>query len=146
MLLTHDIEDTREESIEVDDDSNVLVPFDIPVDGVNHTMKFALNVLWDDFEWGVAQKLDALPADVSLSYKLASQTKTEMARALVDEKDLEDLMRRCRPFMDGTKSCGRGKEFCVQLFPKITVRDTPAPTQTQKVWFRFSEKHPADVE
>lgn len=115
---------------------DLLVPFDIPVAGVNHTMSFSLDISWDDFEWDIARKLNTSPSDVSLSYKLASQTKTEMARALTDEKDLEDLMRRCKPFLDGTKKCGRGKEFCVQLFPRITVSTPPA--KTQKVY--FSEK------
>ena len=144
-LLTSEVEHVREPSIEVDDDGDLLVPFDIPVEGVNHTMTFRLDVSWNNFEWEIAQKLKALPSNIHLSYKLASQTKAEMPRALANEKDLEDLMRRCEPFVSGQKKCGRGKEFCVQLFPKVTVsRDVPTPTQTQKVHLFFSDEHSAD--
>jgi len=140
-LLTCGVERAHETSAEVDDDSDLVVPFDIPVDGVNHTMNLPPDISWDDFEWEIARRLKTLPSDVSLAYKLASQTKAEMARALVDEKGLEDLMRRCKPFVDGTRKCGRGKEFCVQLFPRITVsKDVPVPTKMQKVYSRFLEK------
>lgn len=141
-LLTCDVDCSREASIEVDDGVDLFVSFDIPVKGVNHTMTFLLDVSWDDFQWEIARKLNNLPVDVRLSYKLASQTKADMARALADEKDLEDLMRRCKPFVDGTKKCGRGKEFCVQLFPRITVtKDVPIPTKTQKVNPFFQKCH-----
>ena len=120
---------------EEDDDSNCVLPFDIPVEGVNHTLEFTLGVEWDDFQWEVSQKLHVHPTDVKLSYKLASQPKAEMERALVDEKDLADLIRRSRPFVNGTKKCARGKEFSVQLYPKIAVSksmDGEKPTPTQK--------------
>jgi hypothetical protein len=133
QLLTYETECAREESVEVDDDSNLLVPFDIPVEGVNHAITFPLDVSWDDFEWEIAQKLKSLPSEVTLSYKLASQTKTEMARALASEEDLEGLMQRSKPFVDGTKKCGRGKEFRVQLFAKVVKKDESTATQTKKV-------------
>ena len=108
---------------------------------MNHRATFSLDVSWGDFEWEITRKLRAHPSDVILSYRLASQPKTEMARALADEKDLEDLMQRCEPFVDGTKKCGRGKEFCVQLFAKITAsEDAPTPTQTRKVCFFLTSK------
>ena len=117
-----------------DNDNKLLVPFDIPVGGVNHLVEFPLSISWDDFEWEVSSKLKALPSNVSLSYKLASQTKGEMQRALTDERDFKNLMQRCTPFVNGLRKCGRGKEFRVQLFPKITAgKDAPASTQTQEV-------------
>ena len=113
-------------------------------------MKFPLGVEWDDFQWDVARKLHVLPTDVGLSYKLASQPKTDMARALVDEKDLADLMHRVRPFVNGTKKCGRGKEFCVQLFPKLVASKNadntkPALTQTKKVRLRLQGMNYTDL-
>ena len=144
-LLTSEVEHVHESSIEVDDDGNLLVPFDIPVEGVNHTMTFPLDISWNNFEWEIVQKLEALPSNVHLLYKLASQMKAEMPRALANEKGLKDLMRRCDPFVNGQKKCGRGKEFCIQLFQKVTVsRDVPTPTQTQKVRLFFSDEHSTD--
>jgi len=133
-------EDDEDDEIE-EDDSDCIVPFDIPVEGVNHSLKFTLGVEWDDFRWEVARKLRAHPMDIKLSYKLASQPKTEMPRALADENDLADLMYRSRPYVNGTKKCGRGKEFCVQLIPKIPVSksadEKPKLTQTKKVCLCF---------
>ena len=129
------------EPIEVDDDDDLPVPFDIPVEGVNHAMTFPLDVSWDDFEWKISQKLDSLPSEIALSYKLASQTNAEMARALTSEEDLEDLMRRSKPFIDGTERCARGKEFRVQLFAKVVKKDEVAATQTKKVCIGLSGRH-----
>ena len=111
-LLTYGVESAHKAPIEVYN-GDLCIPFDIPVEGVNHTMTFSLDVSWDGFEWEIAWKLKKLPSNVSLSYKLASQTKAEMARALANKKDLEDLMQHCKPFVDGTRKCRRGKEFCV---------------------------------
>ena len=136
-LLTHKVE-VLEVSSDAEDLSNFSVPFDIPIEGVNHTERFPLDVSWDDFEWEVTRKLGFHPADVRLSYKLASQTKAEMPRALADEKDLEDLMRRSKPFVDGSKTCGRGKEFSVQLSmtrKTVASKNIPEPTPAQKVCF-----------
>ena len=64
--------------------------------------------------------------DFELSYKLTSQPKGDLARALADENDFADLIQHLRPYVNGTKSCMRGKEFCVQLVPKITVNENVA--------------------
>ena len=140
--VDEDNESDNDEDDEVEeDDSNCVIPFDIPVEGVNHSLKFALGVQWVDLQWVVAQKLHAHPMGVKLSYKLTSQPKADIPRALVDEKDLADLVCRSRPYINGTKKCGRGKEFCVQLFPKITVSkntdEKPTLTKTKKVWLCF---------
>ena len=133
--LTYELECLCKAPIEVvDNNNNLLVPFDRNVEGVNYSLVVPLDISWDDFEWEISRKLKTLPPDVSLLYKLASQIKAEMARDVVNEKDLEDLMWRCKPFVDGMKKCGRGKEFCVQLFPRIVAsKDAPVPTPTQKV-------------
>ena len=140
-----DSEPVDEDDEDGEDDSNLNVPFDIPIEGVNHTLEFLLRVSWDEFQWQVAQKLHVHPTDVELSYKLPSQLKGDLPRALTDEQDFSNLMQRSRPFVDGTKVCGRGKDFCVQLFPKIVVNKNPASadnikltlTQTQKVCRSF---------
>lgn len=133
-LLMYKLKDTQDLSIEEIDEGDLLVPFDIPVDEVNHTMDFTLDTAWEDFEWEVTQKLNVSPVDMSLSYKLASQTKAEMARALVSKKDFEGLIHGCKPFIDGTKKCPRGKEFRVQLLPKITVKkEATVQPQNKKV-------------
>ena len=129
-----------------EDDSNLSIPFDIPIEDVNHTLKFRLDIKWDDFRWDVARKLHVFPDEFELSYKLASQPKGDMARALVDEQGFTDLVKRSRPFVNGTKACGRGKEFSVQLFPKITASKSGAsgdgntksiPAKTRKVCLHF---------
>ena len=70
--------------------------------------------------------------DIELSYKLASQPKGDLARALTDEQDFADLIQRSQPFVKGTKFCGRGKDFCVQLFPKITVKQKEPSSDNEK--------------
>jgi hypothetical protein len=91
-----------------------------------------LGIYWGDFQWDVARKLRVLPTGVELSYKLASQPKGDLARALVDERDFSDLIQRSRPFVNGTKVCGRGKEFCVQLFPRITFKQKEPGSDNEK--------------
>ena len=119
------------------DESKLTIPFDIPVEGVNHTLKFPLSVEWGDFQWDVAQKLHAHPAEVELSYKLASQPKADLARALVDKTDFTDLIHHLQPFAIRTKLRGRGREFCVQPPPKLAVSKStddkkPALVQAKK--------------
>lgn len=101
--------------------THLIAPFDIPVDGVNHTLEFATDVLWEDFRWEVASLLRVLPGEIQLSYKLASQTKDKLARALVKSQDLVYLMRECKPFLTREKKCRGDKPFHVQLTSRSTA-------------------------
>jgi hypothetical protein len=80
------------------------------------------------------------PTDVELSYKLPSQLKGDLPRALADEQDFLNLMQRSRPFVDGTKVCARGKDFCVQLLPKIAVNKNAASTDNIKLTLTQMQK------
>ena len=141
-----DGEDEHEE-----DDSNIPVPFDIPVEGVNHRLTLPLGISWSKFQWEVAEKLHAFPLDVELSYKLSSQTRADLARALVGEDDFVGLIQRVQPHLNGTKPVGKGKgkEFCVQLFAKIKKGKDDggksAPAQTKKVCGGCQEMSRADL-
>lgn len=132
----------------------MLIPFDLPVDGVNHTLKLPSDIDWWNFQWEVAGKLRVFPADIQLSYKLASQPKGDLARALTGEQDLAGLVERSWPFVNGTRKCGRGKEFCVQLFPKVSARKDAenqdgnkkaTPIQGKKVCTQLLRATPANV-
>lgn len=112
LILINLIED-EEDEVEVH--PKLTIWFDIPVNGVNHTLEFSTDVLWEDFEWKVAATLGVRPSEVQLSYKLASQTKDDLARALVKSQDLAYLMQECKPFLTGEKRCRGNKEFRVQL-------------------------------
>lgn len=114
------------------------VRFDIPVDGVNHTLEFTTDVSWEDFQWEVADILRVRPSEMQLSYKLASQTKDDLARALMKSQDLAYLMQECRPFLTGEKKCRGGKEFRVQLTSRSMASGTkedakPGARQGKKV-------------
>lgn len=112
----------------------LTVHFDIPVDGVNHTLEFATNVSWHEFRWGVADILRVRPSEIQLSYKLASQTKDDLARALVKSQDLAYLMQECKPFLTGEKRCRGKKEFHVQLTSRSVVnevKEDPKPGSHQ---------------
>ena len=85
--------------------AHLIVQFDIPVNSVNHTLKLATDTLWEDFRWEVASALRVLPSEIQLSYKLASQTKDELARALAKSQDLTYLMQECKPFLTGERKC-----------------------------------------
>lgn len=101
----------------------LTVRFDIPVDGVNHTLEFTTDVSWDEFQWGVADILRVRPSEIQLSYKLASQTKDDLARALVKSQDLAYLMQECKPFLTGEKRCRGKKEFRVQLMSRSVANE-----------------------
>ena len=139
---SEEVDEDNEDDEDEEDDSDLPVPFDIPIEGVNYSLKFPLGVDWDEFRWDVAKKLQLSLMDFELSYKLTSQPKGDLARALADENDFADLIQRSRPYVNGTKSCARGKEFHVQLVPKIIVNENVANkdgnakaslTETQKV-------------
>ena len=85
--------------------AHLIVQFDILVNGVNHTLELATDTSWEDFRWEVASALRVLPSEIQLSYKLASQTKDELARALAKSQDLTYLMQECKPFLTGERKC-----------------------------------------
>ena len=85
--------------------THLIIRFDIPVDGINHTLELATSISWEDFKWEVASALRVLPSEIQLSYKLASQMKDEFARALVKRQDLTYLMQECKPFLTGERKC-----------------------------------------
>jgi len=132
-LFTHPCRfhaEEEEDEIEAHPKPHLIVRFDIPVDGVNHTLEFATDVLWEEFQWEVADALRVRPSDIQLSYKLASQTKDDLARALVKSQDLAYLMQECKPFLTGEKKCRGNKEFRVQLTSRSTkngAKEDPKP-------------------
>ena len=68
----------------------------------------------------IGETLHLRPHEFQLSYKLASQTKDDLARALVKKQDLTYLMQECKPFLTGEKKCRGNKEFRVQLASRST--------------------------
>ena len=75
--------------------------------------------------------LGVLPSEIQLSYKLASQTKDELARALVKSQDLTYLMQECKPFLTGDKKCRGNKPFRIQLMSRSTVSETKEDTKLE---------------
>ena len=115
--------------------AHLIVRFDIPVDSINHTLKLATDTSWEDFRWEVVSALRVLPSEIQLSYKLASQTKDELARALAKSQDLTYLMQECKPFLTGERKCRGNKEFRIQLTSQSTVsgvKEDPKPGPGQR--------------